>query len=278
MIPRSLAWRTDLTFARFDGEVVDRGDCVVVRTPGNPGFWWGNFLLLEHVPSETDAQHWLARFEAEIAQRQPESRHLAFGIDDAADFEMPAPFVAAGLVKSASTVLTMQPHQLRAPRAVVAEGMRVAELRLPDDAAAAVDLQVVCDASAHLPLDDYRLFRERQMKRYGAMAAAGRGAWFGGFVTDAEGSSEIVADCGLFFEPGQRLGRFQHVETHPAWRRRGLCSALIHAVCRHGFERLGLTTLVIVADPDDVAIALYESVGFERGARIWQLDRAPPVP
>ena len=36
----SLGWRTDLIFARFDGEVVARDDCLVVRTPTNPGFWW----------------------------------------------------------------------------------------------------------------------------------------------------------------------------------------------------------------------------------------------
>jgi hypothetical protein len=34
MTPRSLAWRTDLIFTRFDGEIVDRGDCLVVRTHG----------------------------------------------------------------------------------------------------------------------------------------------------------------------------------------------------------------------------------------------------
>ena len=64
--------------------------------------------------------------------------------------------------------------------------------------------------------------------------------------------------------------------THPLWRRRGLCSALIHAVCSHGFDRMGLDTLVIVADPDDVAIGLYEALGFERGASTWHLEKAPP--
>ena len=71
------------------------------------------------------------------------------------------------------------------------------------------------------------------------------------------------------------LGRFQFVSTHPAWRRRGLCSALIHAVCRHGFDSMGLHTLVIVADPNDVAMSLYESLGFQRGVTTWQLERRP---
>lgn len=40
---------------------------------------------------------------------------------------------------------------------------------------------------------------------------------------------------------------------------------------------MGLHILVIVADPDDVAIGVYESVGFQRGARTWHLER-PPEP
>ncbi len=44
---RSLAYQTDLFFPRFDGEVVDRGDYTVIRTPSNPTFHWGNFLLFD---------------------------------------------------------------------------------------------------------------------------------------------------------------------------------------------------------------------------------------
>jgi predicted GNAT family acetyltransferase len=65
------------------------------------------------------------------------------------------------------------------------------------------------------------------------------------------------------------------VSTHPAWRRRGLCTALVHAVCRHGFEGMGLDTLVMVADPDDVAIGVYESLGYRRGTSTWQFERPP---
>jgi ribosomal protein S18 acetylase RimI-like enzyme len=61
----------------------------------------------------------------------------------------------------------------------------------------------------------------------------------------------------------------------PQWRRRGLCSALVHRVCRHGFEVMGAQTLVMVADPADVAIGIYESLGFQRGANIYELQRRP---
>jgi hypothetical protein len=35
---RPLGYRTDLFFPAFDGQIVDRGEYVVVRTPSNPTF------------------------------------------------------------------------------------------------------------------------------------------------------------------------------------------------------------------------------------------------
>ena len=39
MIIRSLGYCTDLFFPRFDGEVIDRGDFLIIRTPANPTFY-----------------------------------------------------------------------------------------------------------------------------------------------------------------------------------------------------------------------------------------------
>ena len=48
-------------------EVADRGDYLVVRSPGNPDFWWGNFLLLAGLARDpARAGRWLARFAAEF--------------------------------------------------------------------------------------------------------------------------------------------------------------------------------------------------------------------
>ena len=271
----SLGWRTDLIFPRFDGELLQRSDCLVVRTPHNPTFWWGNFLLFDHAPRAGDAARWLAAFDAEIVRPQPQSRHLAFGIDASDAFELPRDFVDAGLTLCASTVLTMRREQLRAPRAL-APGFSVRPLRLADESALAVDLEVACDEGAHEP-QSYRVFRERQIARYRAMHEAGLGEWFGVFAATPQGQL-LVADCGLFHDGHSTapLGRFQLVATHPAWRRHGLCTALVHAVCRHAFERMHLDSAVIVADPDDVAIGIYESLGFQRGASTWHLERRPP--
>lgn len=273
----SLGWRTELIFHRFDGEVLPQADHLLVRTPHNPTFYWGNFLLFDRPPRAGEAARWLALFESEITQRQSASRHLAFGIDGNADVELPVDFAALGITRYSSIVLTMRAPQLRDLHKPLQAGFSLRPLRLAEEASLAVDLQVASDAHGYEPVG-YRLFRERQMARYGRMAAAGLGWWFGVFATSECGET-LVADCGLFRDgtgPGA-LGRFQFVSTHPAWRRRGLCTALIHSVCRYGFEAMGLESLVIIADPDDVAIGLYESVGFLRDHRMWYLERRPPA-
>src|SRR5579883_823820 len=71
-LPLSLGYRTDLFFARWDGEVLDRGDYFVVRTPQNPGFTWGNFLLFRDAPTRADLDErsprsWPRLFERELS-------------------------------------------------------------------------------------------------------------------------------------------------------------------------------------------------------------------
>ena len=275
----SLGWRTDLVFARFDGRVVDRGNHLCVLTPNNPTFWWGNFLLFQHAPGPGDLERWMALFREEIEAGQPASRHRAFGVDVRERLVLPPEFAAAGFTLSEATVLTLARDQLRAPVRPMPDGVSFAVLDLPRDGAAVVDKQVLVDSGRFEPTG-YRAFAQRQVARYAAMQAAGLGHWFG-LVARVDGRDVLVASCGLFRaaaradDEASRLGRFQYVSTHPAWRRRGLCTALVDAVCRHGFHAMGLDTLVMVADPADVAIHVYESLGYRRGTSTWQLERPP---
>ncbi len=271
----SLAWRTELIFARFDGQVIDRGNHWVVHTPANPAYWWGNFLLFQHAPGPGDLERWMALFDEEIASCQPGSRHRAFGIDAPGRIALPPDFAAAGFALGEATALTLARGQLLAPHRPATADAAFHVLDLARDADAIVDLQVAA-AGARFDPADYRAFAQRQMARYAAMQRAGMGHWLG-LVATIAGRAELVASCGLFRDAarGDGLGRFQFVATHPAWRRRGLCTALVHAACRHGFEAMDLRTLVMVADPADVAIGLYESLGFLRGVSAWRLERAP---
>src|SRR5205823_524028 len=46
LILRSLALKTELGLAATRAKIVDRGDYVVITTPDDPGYYYGNLLLL----------------------------------------------------------------------------------------------------------------------------------------------------------------------------------------------------------------------------------------
>ena len=91
----SLGFRTDVMLRGLEGsEVVDHADYVTVRTPGNPDFWWGNFLLLAARATQRNAGWWLSQFSAEF----PDAAHVALGLDVTGEpGDDLAGFAAAGL-------------------------------------------------------------------------------------------------------------------------------------------------------------------------------------
>ena len=265
----SPGWQTHLMFAEFDGEVTEHADHIVVRSPRSPGYYWGNFLLYNRLPSAADFGPWMQRFDEAIVQPAPGTGHVAFGMQAQADaFTAPQPFIDAGFTGFGVATLTLQRSGLLNLPKVPDAGFELRPLRLPAEVSGAVDLNMACNDEGYEP-EGYRQFRSHQMQRYSDMAAAGMGHWWGALH---EGT--VVAALGLF---GQRhAGRFQHVETHPGFRRQGLCRALVHAACTHGFAQMGWHTLVMGADPDDLAIGIYRQVGFQQHDTLWMLERRAP--
>jgi predicted GNAT family acetyltransferase len=85
---------------------------------------------------------------------------------------------------------------------------------------------------------------------------AGHGKWFGAFDGD-----RLQASLGLMFD-GNGLARFQTVQTHPNDRNKGIASTLVHRASTYGLTEGGARTLVMVADPEYLAIRIYRSLGF----------------
>jgi predicted GNAT family acetyltransferase len=102
-----------------------------------------------------------------------------------------------------------------------------------------------------------------------ALVAAGHGQWCGAFLGDT-----LVSQMGLVTD-GPGLARFQSVETHPDHRGRGLAGTLAHHVSGYGFRELEAKTLVMVADPDYLAIRIYRAIGFIDSEAQLQAERAP---
>jgi GNAT superfamily N-acetyltransferase len=262
---RSLAWRTDLIFPRFEGIVTDRGDYLVVRTPSNPGFFWGNFLLFDRPPAEGSLPAWKRLFQREIADVQP-ARHCVFGWDSpTGEAGAVEPFLAEGFILAENAVLTA--NALLPPRHYNAD-VEIRPLAADADWAQALENQVAC-RPPEFTLPDYGVYKARQMAFYRRMAEAGLGAWFGAFA-----DGRLVADLGVFTDGP--LARFQQVETHPDFRNRGICATLVYESGRHALARLGAERLVMTADEHYHAGRIYESLGFRRTERQLGVELRPP--
>ncbi len=244
---RSLGYRTDLALLQLDGSVVeDRGTHLVVRTPANPTFHWGNYLLLAVPPEPGSAGHWAETFVREF----PGTQHRTFGVDGTTgSVEELAAFAELGYETDASSVMTaggVHPPARPHPTA------QVRPLTSDDDWSQQVQLSVVGEAEHYSPE-----FASQRAAAHRRNIEAGHGQWFGAFL-----EGRLQASLGIFTAPGA-LARFQDVKTHPDARRQGLAGTLVHAAGRHALDALGAETLVIVADPDYLAIRVYRSVGFE---------------
>ena len=255
----SLGYRTDLMLLRLQGGVAEpRDGHLAVRTPADPSFRWGNFLLLAGPPAPGTVGSWVTAFRREF----PDAGHLALGVDGVAgEAGDAAELGAADLEIGRSTVLTAgsvrpPPRPNRDARFRVLDG--------DEDWRAALALQEASRADAGA--EGYRVFSRRRMAAMRRLQERGHGAWFGAFA-----DGRMLCGLGVFTD-GSRIARFQSVETHPAHRNRGLAGTLVHLAGRHALERLGARTLVMVADPGHAAIRVYHSVGFNNAETQTQIE------
>jgi ribosomal protein S18 acetylase RimI-like enzyme len=261
---RSLGIESDLIFHRRNGEVVECGNYLLVRTPTQPNYFWGNYLIYARAPRGEQLSDWEITFGREFSG-QPLSTHRSFTWDANGMADPLAPgeieaFRELGYEYDISVVLTASrvsepPH----PNSQV--GYR--RLLREDDWQQMLDLQLQ-NRSEQFAEAPYREFLRARVAAWRELVNAGAGVWLGAFDAD-----RLVADAGLFWEG--KLGRFQNVETRESYRRRGICGTLVHRLSEYGFAEAGLTHLVMLADEDYHAARIYESLGFERTERVGSL-------
>jgi ribosomal protein S18 acetylase RimI-like enzyme len=272
--PRSIGWSTSLDVLPLDAAVERRDGFLVVRSPGNPSHYWGNFLLFDDAPREGAASRWEALF-AETFGDEPGVRHRTFAWDrtDGDLGAAPSEFVDRGYDLDESVALVARAAQLRPhPRQSNEVAVRALD---PADGAdvelwdGVMELQVQGRDAGH-DEDAYRAFSRRRLDDLRAVFNAGRGAWY---VALDRTTGRVVGSCGVVATAGR--GRFQAVDTAVAFRRRGICSRLVVEAARRSAADYGVAQLVIVADRRYHALGLYESLGFERSEQLFGVCHWP---
>lgn len=253
---RSLGLSTDLQLLALRGTIVDRGDYLVVRTPDDPGYYFGNLLVLRAAPQVGEVAYWTRKFGEELGG-DDQIRHVTFRWDGiTGDTGARAELEAAGFSIELSDVMTVAARGVT--RAICGFPIRALN---PDEVVASADLAW---ANGDRHDDAYRQFLDRRALWKSSLVTKGSARFYGAFDGDA-----LVGTLGLV-ALGE-VARYQDVEVAASHRKRGIASALLAAAAADAPAE----TLVIVADADGPAIRVYERAGFRATERTGSACRYP---
>ncbi len=238
--------------------VEDRGDHLVLRTPGNPDFHWGNCLFVTDPRLVDDAARWIETFRSVY----PTAGWLAIGLARMPDDR--AAWAGRGLQLEDDDVLTTRRLPSLTP---LAAGYVVRQLAGGDwEQAVARALAENERTDEYEPLSQERFARARAASQR-ELSERGVAAFFGAFAGE-----QLVADLGIVV--CDRSARYQNVATDAGHRRRGLASHLLGVAARWASGR-GCDRWVIVTEASNPAGRVYRRVGFEPDASSVSAYRKP---
>lgn len=255
---RSIALTTDLALIATRGRVTDRGTYLVAETPDDPGYYHGNFLVLPRPVQPGELAHWLRTFDDELGGN-PEIRHVTLYWDGITGDEG-----AADELRAAG--FAIDTHQ-----AMVAEEVDAPPATLPIRVLAPDELIATADVGWTMGDrhdETYRRFLYRRAAWQRDLVLRGSARFYGAFDGTA-----LVASLGVVRI--DNVGRYQDVQTLPAYQKRGLARALLAAAARAAFAE-GVERVVIVTEPESAAARLYTRAGFRVIERVSTACRYPP--
>jgi RimJ/RimL family protein N-acetyltransferase len=262
-----LALRTELMLMPQDLELERHRDFLVVRSPRNPHYWWGNYVFFDSPPGRGDLARWEEVFGQTIRGVQPASRHTTFSWAGPQSGHV-GPFLSRGYKELNSIVLSaLEPQSYRHENPL-------AQIRILSGADWDVLLELmVAERAPEHPHESFRSYARGRIEEWRRRVDAGLGLWFGAYL-----EGELASTLGLFVEEtaghaGPRLARFQEVTTAVRHRRQGLAGTLVVTACRTLLSEFGALRFVIIADAHDLAQRIYRNVGFELAEHLKGLEK-----
>ncbi len=226
--------------------VEDRGDHVVVRTPANPTFHWGNCLLVTDADCVEDAERWTRAFDVEF----PSATWTAIGLPRMPTDDVSWTELGLELGLDETLVARTMPRRTQLPpgylvRPIAGEDWeQVVALALAENV-----------RSGPWEATSYEQFERARRQADRGLCERGLAAFFGAFSGDTLAASLGVVRCGS-------TARYQNVMTDAPHRRRGLASHLLGVAAESAGAR-DCDRWVIVTESTNPAGRVYRSVGFE---------------
>jgi len=219
---------------------------VLVRSPHNPDFHWGNCLFVTDQAAVNDAARWVTTFESAF----PEADWVALGLTRMPDDG--DAWAAHGLELELDEVLTTStlPRQTAPP-----EGYTVRRLDGQDWESSVGRMVAENLRTGEHEARAHKRFARAQAATQRALSDRDVGAWFGAFADDALVAELGIVRCGA-------MARYQSVGTDEEHRGRGLASHLLGVAAQWAAGQ-GCDRWVIVTEATNPAGRVYRRAGFE---------------
>ncbi|MCA9642068.1 MAG: GNAT family N-acetyltransferase [Polyangiaceae bacterium] len=234
---------------------------LVSRTPERIDFNYGHALLLDGSPSERGVDYWVGRW---LLEQQSTECDRAFLLWEEPGEATVDPAWVAELDEASQLYVNHclgLDGRFLLPRALPPTGIEIRAFDADADWRQAVEL------TANINDDGGFFATERAYwlyEGYRELIRGGEGEWLGAF-TDAK----LVGALGLI--RGENEARFQDVLTHPEYRKRGICSALLRTAIERYRTACGAHPVFILAKSGADSERLYTRFGFTPRTTFFEL-------
>ena len=248
---KSLGQRSNLITSRHDGVLKDRDNYLVVRNDEKPHFFWGNYIIMQSPPTESDYNRWTDIYKLEFGDRGP-INYMTFAWDSPAGEEGTIDqFVKNGFVADRNIILSAT--KVNVPLKFNSN-IIVKTLESEKDWNDSIEVHI--NDEWKFSKDSQEGFQKGQMLRKKKLKELGVGKCYGAFL-----DNKMVGCLSVFMD--DNLASMDLVSTHQNFRRQGICGTLVYTASKLILEQTKVETLVIIADEDYHAAKIYESVGFK---------------
>lgn len=246
-----LGLRSEYVISHLSSEFIDTDDVIVLSSPDDPNYYFGNLLALKIPLDCLSPTQWLQRFQ-ERFQHLPAVKHCTLVWVR----EEPIPvnvsrFMQLGFDYEENHVLYLKREHFRSPDQLNVE-VDYRPLVTDDDWSQWTSLNIAEQIESHTE-EELRPYLAGRIRNYHALKQKGLGETLGAFH-----NGRLIGYAGLYHLNG--LGRYQNVHVIPEFQNRHMARTLL----THLTQRLPETVdeLVIVADEHYHASKLYQSLGF----------------
>lgn len=258
---KSLGAQTNFLMDSFLADTLEKDDYFVIKTPKRPNYFWGNYILMKEPPYLGCFQKWIELYEREIGSRENLGFcSITFDYDDRKPFDT-SDFkenqFRVGIDKILIAEKVIKPRKIN-------ENLVIKEYDLENHLKDYVEVHFDPDWVYGSETDQLE-FVSAQGEEFASLIKMGSAKRFGAFLND-----KLIADLGIYWD--DNVVRFNSISTHSLYRRQGACSTLVYQVSKSLLEKWPHKFLVMQADEDYHAAAIYESIGFVQKDKVICLE------